>query len=295
MNWPPWTAPGSSTLCWASNDAPMTRIALFQMTSGIDPQANAAAIVEQIGEAARGGAEILFTPEMCGLLDRKRARAAPHIVREADSPVLAAVREAAREHGIWVALGSLAIAGEGEDGRAANRAFVISPDGSIAARYDKLHMFDVDLDTGESWRESNAYRPGADVVTVDCPVGKLGLTICYDIRFPALFEALGREKCDAIAIPAAFTVPTGRAHWHILQRARAIEASAFVISAAQVGEHGDGRSTYGHSLVVDPWGEVLLDMGGEEQGLGFCDIDLARIAEVRAQLPSLANRREMPK
>ena len=155
-------------------------------------------------------------------------------------------------------------------------------------------MFDVDLDSGESWRESNAYKAGGGAVSVpDTPLGRLGLTICYDIRFPALFDALGRERCDVIAIPAAFTVPTGKAHWHVLQRARAIEASAFVVAAAQVGEHADGRRTYGHSLVVDPWGEVLLDMGGDAAGLAFCDIDLARIAEVRAQVPSLANRRQI--
>jgi predicted amidohydrolase len=152
-------------------------------------------------------------------------------------------------------------------------------------------MFDVDLATGESWRESAAYVPGDQVVTVDAPVGRLGLSICYDLRFPALFEALGRARCDCLAIPAAFTAPTGAAHWHVLQRARAIEASAYVIAAAQVGRHEDGRETYGHSLVVDPWGEVLLDMGGAGPGLGFAEIDPSRIVEVRAQLPSLANRR----
>lgn len=272
----------------------MTRIALFQMTSGIDPQANAAAIVRRVREAAQGGAEMLFTPEMCGLLDRNRARSAEHIVPEAENPVLAAAREAAHEHNIWVSLGSLAIAGEGEEDRFVNRAFVIDPAGRIVARYDKMHMFDVDLATGESWRESNAYRPGDEVVAVDSAVGRLGLTICYDIRFPALFQALGRQNCDAIAIPAAFTVPTGKAHWHILQRARAIEASAFVISAAQVGEHEDGRKTFGHSLVIDPWGEILLDMGGDEAGLGFAEFDPERIAKVRSELPSLANRREIP-
>ena len=154
-------------------------------------------------------------------------------------------------------------------------------------------MFDVDLATGESWRESNAYAAGDAVVTVETPLGRLGLAICYDIRFPALFEALGRAQCDLIAIPAAFTVPTGKAHWHLLQRARAVEASAFVIAAAQVGRHEDGRTTYGHSLVVDPWGEVLLDMGETEAGIGFAELHPERIADVRAQLPSLANRRDI--
>lgn len=266
----------------------MHRIAVLQMTSGIDPQANAQSIVSAVVAAGQGGAAMLFTPEMSGLLDRKRERATPHIVFEASDPVLAATREAAAKAGVWVALGSLAI--RRDDGRWANRAFVIDSAGEIAARYDKIHMFDVDLATGESWRESNAYAAGDEVVTVQTPIGRLGLAICYDIRFPALFEELGRQSCDIIAIPAAFTVPTGEAHWHLLQRARAIEASAYVVAAAQAGKHEDGRSTYGHSLVVDPWGDVLLDMGGEA-GLAFAELDPARIAATRAQLPSLANRR----
>lgn len=235
---------------------------------------------------------MLFTPEMSGLMDRDRQRAASAIRIEADNPVLATVREAAAKAGIWVALGSLAIARE--DGGWANRSFVIDGAGAIVARYDKIHMFDVDLATGESWRESNAYARGEQVVTVETPIGRLGLAICYDIRFPALFEELGRRSCDVIAIPAAFTVPTGRAHWHLLQRARAVEASAYVVAAAQAGHHQDGRDTYGHSLVVDPWGEILLDMGEAEAGLGFAEIDQARISEVRAQLPSLANRMKIP-
>lgn len=274
----------------------MARAALLQMTSGIDPGANAATIVAAAEQAGRGGAAMLFTPEMSGLLDRKRDRATPNVRREADDPVLTAVREAAAKHGVWVAIGSLAVlrdANENEEGLWANRAFVIDSSGGIAARYDKIHMFDVNLSTGESWRESNAYAAGASVVTVETPLGKLGLSICYDIRFPALYEALGRQHCDVIAIPAAFTVPTGQAHWHLMQRARAVEASAYVLSAAQVGTHEDGRATYGHSLAIDPWGDVLLDMGGEEAGVGFVDLDPARIAEVRAQLPSLANRREV--
>jgi predicted amidohydrolase len=271
----------------------MTRIALLQMTSGIDPAANATAIAEAARAAKAGGAVMLFTPEMCGMIDRNRARAAAHLVVQDDNPVLNAARAVAAEQGLWVVLGSLAVALPGE-ARNANRTFVIDDTGAIRATYDKIHMFDVDLATGESWRESNAYRPGEGVSTVETPIGRLGLAICYDLRFPALFEALGRERCDAIAIPAAFTVPTGAAHWHILQRARAIEASAYVISAAQVGVHEDGRATYGHSLVVDPWGDVLLDMG-DAPGLGFAEIDAGRIAEVRAQLPSLANKRDIAK
>lgn len=262
------------------------------MTAGIDPAANAAAIVDAIGKAKGGGAAMLFTPEMSGLIDRDRKRAAANIVPEEEDRVLALVREAAARESVWVALGSLAVARD--DGRWANRAFVIDGAGAIAARYDKLHMFDVDLANGESWRESNAYAPGDAVVTVETPLGRLGLSICYDIRFPGLFEALGRARCDVIAIPAAFTVPTGQAHWHLLQRARAVEASAYVLSAAQVGQHEDGRATYGHSLAVDPWGEIVLDLGSERPGVGFVDVDPARTAEVRAQLPSLANRRVLP-
>ena len=203
------------------------------------------------------------------------------------------LKDAVGEHEMWLATG-LPVARP--DGRWANRSLVISPAGEIVARYDKIHMFDVALATGETWRESNAYQPGEAVVVVeDTPVGRLGLTTCYDIRFPALFEELGRRSCDVIAIPAAFTVPTGHAHWHLLQRARAVEASAYVVAAAQVGTHEDGRRTYGHSLVVDPWGEVLLDMGGEMPGLGFAEIDPQRITSVRAQLPSLANRRAIPR
>ena len=270
----------------------MTRIAVLQMTSGIDPEANRDTIVEAIAKAAEGRAAMLFTPEMSGLLDQNRKRAARHVVAETDNPVLRAVCDAARDRGIWVALGSLAVQGEGD--RWANRGFVVGDLGEIAARYDKMHMFDVDLADGESWKESNAYRPGDAVAAVQTPAGKLGLSICYDLRFPALYDALGRKRCDVIAIPAAFTRPTGRDHWHVLQRARAIEASAYVVAAAQVGEHEDGRKTYGHSLVVDPWGEVLLDMGGEKPGLGFAEIDPERIAAVRRQVPSLANRREIP-
>jgi deaminated glutathione amidase len=267
------------------------RIAVAQMRSGVDPKANAAALEEVIDEAAMGHATMLFTPEMTGLLDRDRARAAGAIFREDADPVLARGRAAAAEHGIWLTIGSLAL--DDGEGRWVNRAFVIDNNGAIVARYDKMHMFDVDLASGESWRESNAYAAGEKVVTAQTPLGTLGLTICYDIRFPAMFEALGAVSCDVIAIPAAFTVPTGKAHWHVLQRARAIEASAFVVAAAQVGKHEDGRQTYGHSLVVDPWGEVLLDLGGDQRGVGVVDLDLDRIAAVRAQVPSLANRRSV--
>lgn len=270
----------------------MTRVALFQSSTGIDPAANGRALEQAIGEAAAGGAEILFTPEMSGLLDRDSARAAKSLRPEDKDEVLAAARQAARRHGIWLHLGSLAVLVDG--GKVANRSFVIDREGEIRARYDKIHLFDVDLPTGESWRESNVYSAGKGVVLVNgTPVGRLGLTICYDLRFPGLFARLAEAEADVIAVPAAFTVPTGRAHWHILLRARAIEAGLFVVAAAQTGRHEDGRQTFGHSLVIDPWGEVLLDMG-EERGVGFADIDLSRITDVRGRIPALSHRRPIP-
>ena len=275
----------------------MPKIAVFQMCSGIDPEANQFAIEEAAREAARQGASILFTPEMATLLDRDRKRAAPSINDGLVWELKERLTNCAKEYQIDIALGSMPV--PGSEGKSANRSmyFDRSCDGSVdPVTYDKMHMFDVELASGETWRESSAYQAGDEVVTVEnTPLGRLGLTVCYDMRFPALFEALGQRRCDAIAVPAAFTRPTGAAHWHVLLRARAIEASAFVIAAAQVGKHEDGRETYGHSLVVDPWGEVLLDMGGDGPGLGLCEIDLERIAEVRAQVPSLANRREIVK
>ena len=265
------------------------RIAVMQMTSGIDPEANRNALEAAVERAADGGALMLFTPEMSGLLDQDRSRAAKAIVREEQDETLAAMRAAARRRGIWIALGSLAVVRE--DGGWANRAFVIDDKGEIAARYDKIHMFDAELGEGESWHESSAYTAGDRIVTVETPLGRLGLSICYDIRFPALYHELGLEKCDLIAIPAAFTAQTGKAHWHLLQRARAVESSAFVVAAAQVGKHEDGRRTYGHSLVADPWGEVVLDMGDAGAELAFADIDIAMLTKIRRQLPSLANRR----
>jgi predicted amidohydrolase len=270
----------------------MTRIALFQSTSGIDPRANAAALVGAVEKASAGGAEMLFTPEMTGLLDRDSARAAKVLRSQDEDQVLAAAREAAARHRIWVHVGSLAVLGD--NGKVANRSFVIDREGNVRGSYDKLHLFDVDLPTGESWRESNTYAPGAGVTLVNgTPVGKLGLTICYDLRFPGLFARLAESDADVIAVPAAFTVPTGKAHWHVLLRARAIEAGLFVVAAAQVGHHEDGRNTFGHSLVVDPWGEILLDME-DQQGVGFAEIDLKRISDVRARIPALNHRRPIP-
>jgi predicted amidohydrolase len=265
------------------------RIAIYHAQRGIDPAANADALVEAVAKAKAGGAAMLFTPEMSNMIDRDRERAAAKARLEADDEFLAAAREAAAEAGIWVHLGSIALRGEGE--KLVNRAFVIDATGEIRGRYDKIHLFDVDLPTGESWRESAMYAAGGEAVIVKgTPVGTLGLTICYDLRFPALFERLSEAGADVIAVPAAFTVPTGKAHWCVLMRARAIEAATFVVAAAQAGRHEDGRVTYGHSLVADPWGEVLLEMG-DVPGFTFVELDLARIHEVRARIPALKHRR----
>lgn len=270
----------------------MSRVALLQAQTGIDPARNAQALVEAVRQARAGGAEMLFTPEMSGLLDRDRSRAAANLRSEDEDPVLGAVCEAAARQGLWVHLGSLAV--RRDDGMLANRAFVIDPVGEVRGTYDKLHLFDVDLPTGESWRESASYAPGSRAVVVEgTPVGRLGLTICYDLRFPALFAALAEAGADTIAVPAAFTVPTGKAHWKVLLRARAIEAGLFVVAAAQAGTHEDGRETFGHSLVADPWGELLLRMDASP-GVGFADVDLGLIAEVRGRVPALSHRRSIP-
>lgn len=270
--------------------APLT-LAVLQMTGGIDPAVNSRAVESAVAEAASRGAALLFTPEMTNLIDRDRARATGTIVTQEDDPVLAAAREAARRHGVAVALGSIAV--RRPDSRLANRSLFIDDDGRVLAAYDKMHLFDVTLGGADDWRESAAYAPGEGPVTVDWRDLRLGLSVCYDLRFPALYQALSGAGAELLAVPAAFTVPTGRAHWRTLLTARAIENAAFVVAAAQVGEHADGRTTWGHSMVVDPWGEVLLDMG-EGEGLGVVTIDPDRCAEVRRRIDVLAHRRVIP-
>ncbi|WOE76637.1 carbon-nitrogen hydrolase family protein [Alterisphingorhabdus coralli] len=270
----------------------MHRIAVLQMTSGIDWRANAKTIDDALQEAASGGAGMVFTPEMSGLLDRKRSRATPDIVAEKDSAFISEMQRSAAQHGIWLALGSHPVLHV--DGKWRNRSLLIDDKGQMQARYDKIHLFDVTLGNGDDWRESAVYGAGEEVVTAETPAGLLGLTICYDIRFPELYRALALRQPDIITIPAAFTVPTGKAHWSVLVRARAIEAQAFVVAAAQCGSHEDGRSTYGHSMVVDPWGEVLLEMD-DQPGLALVDLDMSRIAAVREKLPALANARNIGK
>ncbi len=270
------------------------KIAIHQMCSGIDPSANLETMVEHIAQAAKTGAQFYFAPEMSVLIDRDRRRSKKWINFENEQKWIARLSTAARDHAIWLHIGSIpVVSGNADDLRFFNRSILFSSEGEICAQYDKMHLFDVQLKNGEGWRESAAYRPGERVVLADTPLGLMGLTICYDLRFPYLFSALSGAGTGIFAVPAAFTVPTGRAHWHSLLRARAIENAAFVIAAAQSGTHEDGRETYGHSLVVDPWGNLLLDMG-DAPGLGYAEIDLARIAEVRAQIPVLENRRPLP-
>ena len=266
------------------------KIAVHQMCSTTVPSINVEIIVKGLQQASASGAQFYFAPEMSVLIDRDRKRAAASIASEVSDAGLNKICEAAAAENIWVHLGSVPVLHEDGSGRWANRTIVIDNKGAIRARYDKMHLFDVDLSTGESWRESSAYRGGDGPVLVDTPLGLMGLTICYDMRFPDLYSHLAQAGAQIFAVPAAFTVPTGAAHWHVLLRARAIETASFVIAAAQCGVHEDGRATYGHSLVVDPWGEVLLDMG-DAPGLGFVDLDLTRIASVRAQIPVHLNRR----
>jgi predicted amidohydrolase len=264
------------------------RAGLVGMRSGRTPAANIDAAVKLIGEAKAGGADYVQTPEMTNLCVRSRDELLQVIAEEESDTGLAAFRETARKLGIWLHIGSLAIRVSNE--HAANRAFVINPHGDITARYDKIHMFDVDLAGGESYRESRSYKAGDVAVATDLPWGRLGVSICYDLRFPALYRALSEAGASFIAIPAAFTRQTGEAHWTTLMRARAIENGAFVMAAAQGGKHEDGRETFGHSIVVDPRGKVIAE-GGTEPGVTFANIDPAQVTTMRGRIPSLQHGR----
>ena len=260
------------------------KVGLVQMRSGLDPQANLASLIAAIDEAKRAGADYVQTPEMTNILALKREDLFANIVAEEQDPTLATLRELAQKLSIYIHIGSLAVKVTPQ--KAANRSFVIDRKGDVAARYDKIHMFDVDLAGGESYRESNNYRPGELAVIADLPWGRLGVTICYDLRFPALYRALAEAGASFLAIPAAFTKQTGEAHWHVLMRARAIENGCYVIAAAQGGQHENGRSTFGHSIVVDPWGKIVAE-GGVEPGVIMAEIDPAAVVAARAKVPSL--------
>jgi predicted amidohydrolase len=264
------------------------KAAMIQMRSGLKPGTNIDDAVRMIGEANSAGAEYVLTPEMTNILVAKREQLFAAVVEEEADASLATLRELARRLGIYIHIGSLAI--KISPDRAANRSFLVSPKGDIAARYDKIHMFDVDLTGGESYRESRNYRPGELAVLADLPWGRLGLTVCYDLRFPALYRALAEAGATMLTIPSAFTKQTGEAHWHVLIRTRAIENGCFVFAAAQGGKHENGRETYGHSLIVDPWGRILAE-GGIEPGVVMAEIDPAEVANARARIPSLQHGR----
>jgi deaminated glutathione amidase len=260
------------------------RVGLVQMRSGLAPQANLAAVLPAIDEAKRAGVDYILTPEMTNILALKREDLFANIVAEESDPMLATFRELARKLSVYMHVGSLAIKASPE--KAVNRSFLIDRKGDIVARYDKIHMFDVDLAGGESYRESNNYRAGEIAVVADLPWGRLGMTICYDLRFPALYRALAEAGASFLAVPSAFTKQTGEAHWHVLLRARAIENGCFVFAAAQGGRHENGRDTFGHSLVIDPWGRILAE-GGTEPGVIVAEVDPAEVAAARGRVPSL--------
>jgi predicted amidohydrolase len=271
-----------------SGQAATFKAALIQMRTGLTPAANIDSASHMIREAKAAGADYVQTPEMTNIMDVNRERFFATIQDEDADKSLAAFRTLARELGIFIHVGSLAIKVTPE--KAANRGFLISPKGAIAARYDKIHMFDVDLAGGESYRESRNYRSGEIAINADLPWGRLGVTICYDLRFPALYRALAEAGASMLAIPSAFTKQTGEAHWHVLMRARAIENGCFVLAAAQAGKHENGRETFGHSIIVDPWGRVLAE-GGTEPGLVMAEIDPALVTEARSRMPSLQHGR----
>ncbi len=272
------------------------RIALVQMTASDDPAANLAQVQDGVAQAIAGGAQFVLTPECTNLLSLNRDYQRQILLPESKDPTLSALRRQAATAGIWLLIGSLGVQTSGGDGRFANRSFLIAPTGDIAARYDKIHMFDVNISPSETYRESAAYRPGDAAVLAQTPFGGIGMTVCYDLRFGHLHRALAQAGAHILTVPAAFNHITGAAHWHVLLRARAIETGCFVLAPAQTGFHtesiggGKGRQTYGHSLAVNPWGEVLAD-AGTTLGVTFVDLDLTEVARARAAIPSLSHDR----
>ncbi|SIQ64271.1 Predicted amidohydrolase [Rhizobium sp. RU35A] len=268
----------------------MVKVAAVQMCSGVDPQKNADAMEGLVRKAAAAGATYVQTPEMTGALQRNRPALKAVLADEASDVIVARAAALARELGIFVHVGSTAIA-RGDE-KMANRGFLFGPDGQRICVYDKIHMFDVDLDNGESWRESAAYEPGSCARVADLPFGRLGFAICYDVRFPQIFRTEAMAGAEILTVPAAFTRQTGEAHWEILLRARAIENGAFLIAAAQGGVHEDGRETYGHSMIIDPWGRILAEAGGAGEAVLLADIDIADVQAARAKIPNLKNSRD---
>ena len=266
------------------------KTAAIQMCSGVDPERNAADMARLVREAAAAGAIYVQTPEMTGALQRDRQAMRAVLRGEGDDLILREGRNLAAALGIYMHIGSTAIARD--DGKIANRGFLIGPDGDIICRYDKIHMFDVDLDNGESWRESAAYQPGSEARIASLPFGELGFTICYDVRFPELFRRQAVNGAQVISVPAAFTRQTGEAHWEVLLRARAIENGVFIVAAAQAGRHEDGRETFGHSMIVDPWGRVLAEAGPTGEAVVLAEIDVGAVKAAHQRIPNLANARE---
>ena len=265
------------------------RVGLIQTRTPATHAAALAHVAPLVRQAAAEGASLILTPEGTNILQRDRARLLPQLTLLADDPVVGGLRELAAELEVALVIGSALV--RREDGKAANRSVLVGPDGAIAATYDKLHMFDVDLPTGEKVRESAAYEPGEAALAIAAAGAPLGLTICYDVRFPALYRALALAGAQVLTVPSAFTRPTGQAHWHILLRARAIETGSFVLAPAQGGLHEDGRTTYGHSLAIGPWGEVLGELDHDEPGVLVVDLDLPAAGQARAAIPALANAR----
>jgi len=265
------------------------RVALVQFTAGDDPAANTESLARYINEAADGGAQFVLTPEVSNIISSSRSHQEQVLSQQEDDQTLRALCALAKAREIFLLIGSLALKSDGE--RFLNRSFLILPTGKILAHYDKIHMFDVALGGGESYRESSQFQPGNRAVLADTEIGKIGLTICYDLRFPHLHRALAKAGAQILTAPAAFTVPTGKAHWHTLLKARAIETGCFILAPAAVGQHSPKRATYGHSLVVSPWGEVLAD-GGTAEGVTFATLDLNLVNEARAKIPALHHDRE---
>jgi predicted amidohydrolase len=271
------------------------RTALLQITSTDDPLENLKTVQTMLADVVADGAAYVLTPEVTNCLSGSRTHQNAVLCHEDDDPTLSALRDSAAKHGVWVTIGSLGLKTHSDDGRFANRQFLIDPTGRIVARYDKIHMFDVDVSAEETYRESDGYRPGTSAVVAKTPFGNIGMTICYDVRFPKFHRALAQAGADILTVPAAFSYVTGAAHWHTLLRARAIETGCWVLAPAQTGKHptsrGQSRQTYGHSLVVAPWGEVIAD-AGQEPGVIFADLDLAKVAQARKRVPSLSHDRE---
>jgi predicted amidohydrolase len=267
----------------------MLRVACVQLSSGDDVAANVAAASDLIRQAQREGAAFVLTPEMTSFMDVRPGALEAKTQSETNHDALEAFRALARELSLWLQIGSMSTLVQ--NGKSANRSFLIAPSGEIAARYDKIHMFDVDIGDGQTYRESDIYQPGRSAVIADLPAARIGMTVCYDVRFGRLFRTLAQAGAEILCVPAAFTKLSGAAHWHVLLRARAIENGAFVMAAGQCGTHPDGRQTYGHSLIICPWGEIIAE-AGEEPGIILADLDLDQVAAARGKIPALRHDRD---